>query len=76
MAMTNAERQKKFRESKLGARNNNYRLQTIIDMKTHAELERIVFRLKKSKQEAIAQAIHELAEKLGCEVSEWEKEYH
>ncbi|SDZ05842.1 hypothetical protein [Nitrosomonas sp. Nm33] len=76
MAMTNAERQKKFREKNIGVKGKNFRLQSIIDLKTHAELERLVLRLNQSKQDVIARAIHELAEKLGCEIDEWEKEQY
>lgn len=76
MVMTNAERQKKFREKNIGVKGKNFRLQSIIDLRTHAELERLVFRLNQSKQEIIAIAIHELAEKLGCEIEEWEKEQY
>ncbi len=79
MAMTNAERQRKFREKKIGVKSRNFRLQSIIDLKTYAELERLVTRLNNSensvitKQDVIKRAIHELAEKLGCEIEDWER---
>lgn len=76
MAMTNAERQKKFRERNIGLKGKNFRLQAIIDLKTFSELERLKHRLQKSKQEIISQAIHELAVKLACDVEDWEKEYN
>lgn len=74
MVMTNAERQRKFRENKLNAKGKHFRLQTIINLRTHTELERLVLRLNKSKQDVIAQAIHDLSEKLGYGIDEWEKE--
>ena len=76
MAMTNAERQKKFREKNIGIKGKNFRLQSIINLKTHAELEKLVLRLNISKQDAIERAIHELAVKLGCEIDEWKKEQY
>ena len=76
MAMTNAERQKKFREKNIGIKGKNFRLQSIIDLKTHAELERLVLRLSISKQDVIERAIHELAVNLGCEIDKWEKDQY
>jgi hypothetical protein len=44
MSLSNSERQRKYRENKLSATGNHYRLQLIIDHKTHAELSNIILR--------------------------------
>ncbi|MBK8605014.1 MAG: hypothetical protein IPN87_18810 [Saprospiraceae bacterium] len=73
MALTNAERQRKYRENKLTASGNHFRLQLIVDAKTHAELERLILRLQTTKQDVVSDAIHKYAVELGCEIQEWEK---
>ena len=80
MALTNAERQKKYREKKLKSFSNRHRrLQLIIDDKTDIELASIIFRHKRlnaepntsehpvTKQNVIAAAIHKYALELGVE---------
>ena len=80
MALTNAERQKKYREKKVKSFSNRHRrLQLIIDDKTDIELASIIFRHKRlnaepntsehpvTKQNVIAAAIHKYALELGVE---------
>ena len=81
MALTNAERQKKYRENKLKSTtgNRHRRLQLIIDDKTNIELSSIIFRHVRlnaetntsehpvTKQDVIAAAIHKYALELGVE---------
>ena len=80
MALTNAERQKKYREKKLKSFSNRHRrLQLIIDDKTDIELASIIFRHKRlnaetntsqhpiTKQDVIGAAIHKYALELGVE---------
>lgn len=79
MALTNAERQAKYRQSKLSAAGNHYRLQLIIDHKTHAELFNLCTRFTRlnaetgtknfpeSKQDIIAAAIHRYAQEVGVD---------
>lgn len=79
MALTNAERQAKYRQSKLSAAGNHYRLQLIIDHKTHAELFGLINRFTRlnsenfitsyptTKQDIIAAAIHKYAQEFGLE---------
>jgi hypothetical protein len=79
MSLSNSERQRKYRENKLSATGNHYRLQLIIDHKTHAELSNIILRNTRlnsenrllnspvTKQDIIAAAIHKYALELGVE---------
>lgn len=82
MALTNAERQAKYRQSKLKQGGNHYRLQLIIDHKTHAELHSLCTRFTRlnkekgtseyptTKQDIIAAAIHKYALELGIEYND------
>ncbi len=79
MSLTNAERQKKYRENKLSAAGNHRRLQLIIDHKTDAELSSIITRNTRlnsevgllnspvTKKDIIAAAIHKYALELGVD---------
>ena len=80
MALTHAERQKKYRENKLKSYDNrHHRLQLIIDDKTDIELSSIIFRHKRlnaeantnehpvTKQDVIAAVIHKYALEIGVE---------
>ena len=81
MALTNAERQRKYRENKLKSTSGDRhrRLQLIIDDKTDIELASIIFRHKRlnaetntsqhpiTKQDVIGAAIHKYALELGVE---------
>ena len=81
MVLTNAERQKKYRENKLKSTSGDRhrRLQLIVDHKTDIELSSIIFRHTRlnaetntrehpvTKQDVIAAAIHKYALELGVE---------
>jgi hypothetical protein len=79
MALTNAERQAKYRQSKLKQGGNHHRLQLVIDHKTHAELFGLITRFTRlnnesgtmnhptTKQDIIAAAIHKYAQEFGLE---------
>ena len=89
MVLTNAERQKKYRENKLKSSGNRHRrLQLIIDDKTNIELSSIIFRHVRlnaetntsehpvTKQDVIAAAIHKYALELGVEYDLLPDPYH
>lgn len=68
MALTNAEKQRKYRERALKdpEGHNLTRLQVLIDSYSAACLERMAKGTGKTKKELIEQALVELADKLGC----------
>jgi hypothetical protein len=67
MALTNAEKQQKYRERALKnpSGHNLTRLQALIDSHAAACLERMAKNTGKTKKELIEQALVELADKLG-----------
>lgn len=79
MALTNAERQAKYRQNKLKGNDKHHRLQLVIDHKTHAELFGLITRFTRlnsesgtinhptTKQDIIAAAIHKYAQEFGLE---------
>lgn len=72
MAMTNAEKQKQYRERHSGNSDDYeilHRLQTNLDSLAFRNLERMVKATGKTKRELIEQAIVELSERLECRYS-------
>ena len=69
MALTNAEKQKQFRENHAGLVDGFetlHRLQTNLNSMAHRNLERMVIATGKTKRELIEQALVELSDRLEC----------